>query len=99
MALVARLSGVPAHETVQRALTSLCNLEHRGGEGADARTGDGAGITVQMPDRLLRAVAPLELPQAGRYGVVVCFLPRDARRRTELEQLLVAQVEREGQDA
>jgi glutamate synthase domain-containing protein 2/glutamate synthase domain-containing protein 1/glutamate synthase domain-containing protein 3 len=44
-------------------------------------------------------VATLELPQAGRYGVVVCFLPRDARRRTELEQLLVAQVEREGQDA
>ena len=36
VALVARLSGIPSHETVQRALTSLCNLEHRGGEGADA---------------------------------------------------------------
>jgi len=99
VALVARLSGIPCHETVQRALTALCNLEHRGGEGADARTGDGAGITLQMPDRLLRDVVGFELPEPGRYGVVVCFLPRDARRRAELEQLLVARVEREGQDA
>ncbi|HKO94486.1 MAG TPA: glutamate synthase central domain-containing protein, partial [Polyangiaceae bacterium] len=99
VALVARLSGIPVHETVQRALTSLCNLEHRGGEGADAATGDGAGITLQMPDRLFRAVVGFELPEPGRYGVAVCFLPRDARRRAELEQLLVARVEREGQDA
>jgi glutamate synthase (NADPH/NADH) large chain len=99
VALVARLSGIPSHETVQRALTSLCNLEHRGGEGADALTGDGAGIMLQMPDRLFREVVGFELPEPGRYGVVVCFLPRDARRRAELEQLLVARVEREGQDA
>ncbi|HEU4583084.1 MAG TPA: glutamate synthase large subunit [Polyangiaceae bacterium] len=99
VALVARLSGVPSHETVRRALTSLCNLEHRGGEGADALTGDGAGITVQLPDRLFRELAGFELPEPGRYGVAVCFLPRDARRRAELEQLLVARVEREGQDA
>jgi glutamate synthase (NADPH/NADH) large chain len=99
VALVARLSGIPCHETVQRALTSLCNLEHRGGEGADALTGDGAGITVQMPDRLMREVVGFGLPEPGRYGVIVCFLPRDTRRRAELEQLLVARVEREGQDA
>jgi glutamate synthase domain-containing protein 2/glutamate synthase domain-containing protein 1/glutamate synthase domain-containing protein 3 len=90
---------MPSHETVRRALTSLCNLEHRGGEGADALTGDGAGITVQTPDRLFREVVGFDLPQPGRYGVVVCFLPRDARRRAELEQLLVARVQREGQDA
>ncbi|HVZ34681.1 MAG TPA: glutamate synthase central domain-containing protein, partial [Polyangiaceae bacterium] len=89
----------PSHETVRRALTSLCNLEHRGGEGADALTGDGAGITVQIPDRLFREVVEFELPEPGRYGVAVCFLPRDARRRAELEQLLVARVEGEGQDA
>jgi glutamate synthase domain-containing protein 2/glutamate synthase domain-containing protein 1/glutamate synthase domain-containing protein 3 len=99
VALVARLSGIPVHETIQRALQSLCNMEHRGGEGADAMTGDGAGITTQMPDRLLRAVSGVELPEAGRYGTVVCFLPQDARRRAELEQLLVARVEGEGQAA
>jgi glutamate synthase (NADPH/NADH) large chain len=99
VALVARLSGDPVHETIQRALQSLCNMEHRGGEGADSATGDGAGITVQMPDRLLRAVSGVELPEPGRYGVIVCFLPGDARRRVELEQLLVARVEAEGQAA
>jgi glutamate synthase domain-containing protein 2/glutamate synthase domain-containing protein 1/glutamate synthase domain-containing protein 3 len=99
VALVARLSGDPVHETIQRALQSLCNMEHRGGEGADAQTGDGAGITLQLPDRLLRAVSGVELPEAGRYGVIVCFLPQDARRRVELEQLLVARVEAEGQAA
>jgi glutamate synthase domain-containing protein 2/glutamate synthase domain-containing protein 1/glutamate synthase domain-containing protein 3 len=82
-----------------RALSSLCNMEHRGGEGADAATGDGAGITVQMPDRLLRAVSGIELPEAGRYGTIVCFLPQNPRRRGELEQLLVARVEAEGQTA
>jgi len=99
VALVARLNGVPVHETIQRALASLCNMEHRGGEGADAMTGDGAGISVQIPDRLLRAVSGLELPELGRYGVIVCFLPQEPRRRAELEQLLVARVEAEGQAA
>jgi glutamate synthase domain-containing protein 2/glutamate synthase domain-containing protein 1/glutamate synthase domain-containing protein 3 len=99
VALVARLSGDPVHETIKRALHSLKNLEHRGGEGADATTGDGAGITVQLPDRLMRGVSGIELPEAGRYGVIVCFLPRDPRRRAELEQLLVARVEAEGQAA
>ena len=66
VALVARLNGIPVHETIQRALSSLCNMEHRGGEGADAMTGDGAGISVQMPDRLLRAVSGVELPRARR---------------------------------
>jgi glutamate synthase domain-containing protein 2/glutamate synthase domain-containing protein 1/glutamate synthase domain-containing protein 3 len=99
VALVARLNGVPVHETIQRALSSLCNMEHRGGEGADAMTGDGAGISVQMPDRLLRAVSGVELPEPGRYGTIVCFLPQDARRRADLEQLLVARVEAEGQAA
>jgi glutamate synthase domain-containing protein 2/glutamate synthase domain-containing protein 1/glutamate synthase domain-containing protein 3 len=96
---VARLNGIPVHETIQRALTSLHNMAHRGGEGADSATGDGAGIMLQIPDRFLRAVSGCELPEAGRYGVAVCFLPGDHRRRAELEQLLVATVEREGQDA
>src|SRR5687768_497040 len=99
VALVARLSGTPAHETIRRALHSLRNMEHRGGEGADSASGDGAGICTQMPDRLLRAVSGVELPEAGRYGVAVCFLPQDPRRRAELEQLLVARVEGEGQAA
>ena len=54
--LVARLNGVPTHETVVRGLTAVGNLEHRGAAGADPNTGDGAGILLQMPDRFIRAV-------------------------------------------
>ena len=54
--MVARLDNRPTHEVVSRAITALENLEHRGASGADPRTGDGAGILMQMPDELLRAV-------------------------------------------
>src|SRR6059036_1184503 len=97
VAFVARLDGAPSHETVERALRALANLEHRGAAGADAKTGDGAGILVQIPDAFCRAVLDVELPPAGAYGVAVCFLPHDDARRAELEQLLAATAEEEGQ--
>jgi len=86
---------VPTHETVLRALTALGNLEHRGAEGADANTGDGAGITVQIPDAFFRATVD-ELPPAGAYGIGVCFLPRDDARRAEIEQLVETTIAAEG---
>ena len=73
---MARLDGCACHETVARALTVLANLEHRGAAGADADTGDGAGILLQLPDAFLRASVPWALPELGRYGVGVCFLPQ-----------------------
>ncbi len=97
VACLARLDGRPSRETVERAITALVNLEHRGAEGADATTGDGAGILMQIPDAFMRAVAGAELPEAGRYGVAMCFLPRDDDRRAELEQLLERTVTGEGQ--
>jgi glutamate synthase domain-containing protein 2/glutamate synthase domain-containing protein 1/glutamate synthase domain-containing protein 3 len=96
VAFVARLDGTASHETVARALTAVANLEHRGAAGADALTGDGAGIIVRLPDVFFRAVVP-GLPPLGSYGVAVCFLPRDERRRGELERLLETTVDEEGQ--
>ena len=97
VAFVARLSGEPTHETVQRAITALENLEHRGAAGADPNTGDGAGMLLQMPDELLRGVIGAELPPAGQYGVAVCFLPQDPERRAALEALFADTVRAEGQ--
>ncbi len=98
VAFVARLDGIPSHETLVRALTALENLEHRGAAGADPLTGDGAGLLLQLPDEFFRAVITEELPPAGAYGVAVCFLPADDEaRRAELEQILVDAVEGEGQ--
>ncbi len=95
--MVARLDNLPTHEVVSRAITALENLEHRGANGADPRTGDGAGILMQMPDELLRAAVDFELPPSGRYGVLMCFLPQDDGARARLEALLERTVAAEGQ--
>ena len=97
VALVARLSGEPSRETVVKALTALSNLEHRGAHGADADTGDGAGILVQVPDAFFRSIFGDRLPPAGAYGVGTCFLPQAGEARRALEQLVERTVAAEGQ--
>ncbi|HWK29445.1 MAG TPA: glutamate synthase large subunit [Solirubrobacter sp.] len=97
VAMVAKLDGTPSHETVERAITALENLEHRGAAGADPNTGDGAGILLQLPDQFIRDVTEKDVGPPGTYGVCVCFLPRDETRRAELEQLLEDTVRAEGQ--
>jgi glutamate synthase domain-containing protein 2/glutamate synthase domain-containing protein 1/glutamate synthase domain-containing protein 3 len=97
VAMVARLDNQPDHGVIHRALTALDNLEHRGAEGADIRTGDGAGILVQIPDAFFREVVDFELPPRGAYGVAVCFLPRDPQQRRKLEELIELNVRIEGQ--
>ena len=97
--MVARLDNRPTHEVISRAITALENLEHRGASGADPCTGDGAGILMQMPDELLRAVVDFELPPLGAYGVLMCFLPTDPAARARLEELLERTVRAEGQRA
>ena len=86
--MVARLDNRPTHEVVSLALTALENLEHRGATGADPETGDGAGILMQLPDELLRASVDFELPPAGAYGVLMCFLPTEPAGRARVEGLL-----------
>jgi glutamate synthase (NADPH) large chain len=93
VACLARLDGRPAHETISRAIQTLDNLEHRGAEGADAETGDGAGILTQIPDAFLRAAVDFALPPAGEYAVAVCFLPREADRRSACETVIERLVE------
>jgi glutamate synthase domain-containing protein 2/glutamate synthase domain-containing protein 1/glutamate synthase domain-containing protein 3 len=95
--MVARLDNTPTHEVVSMAIAALENLEHRGANGADPRTGDGAGILMQMPDELLRALVDFELPPPGRYGVLMCFLPREQEARRRLQGLLEQTVLAEGQ--
>ncbi|GAA5226188.1 glutamate synthase large subunit [Paeniglutamicibacter antarcticus] len=91
LALIATLTQVPSHGIVEHALEALRRLEHRGAVGADAGTGDGAGILTQIPDAFLRAVCGFELPEPGNYAAGTAFLPRDPAQRaasiTALEEL------------
>src|SRR3954454_935544 len=88
VAFVARLDGDPTHETVVRAIVALENLEHRGAEGADPNTGDGAGILIQVPDVFFRGIGGEQLPPEAVYGVWMLFLPQGAGRRAELEAII-----------
>jgi len=81
VAFVATLTGEASHDIVAKALTALRNLDHRGAAGAEANSGDGAGILMQVPDAFLRDVAAeagFELPAPASYAVGTAFLPGDA---------------------
>jgi glutamate synthase (NADPH/NADH) large chain len=75
VAFLADLHGRASHRIVEQALTALHNLDHRGAAGAEPSSGDGAGITVQIPDKFLREVVEFDLPALGEYIVGNAFLP------------------------
>jgi glutamate synthase (NADPH/NADH) large chain len=96
VAFVADLHGRADHSIVSRALTALHNLDHRGAAGAEPSSGDGAGITVQIPDAFLRAVVDFDLPAQGEYAVGLAFLPVDAGAAAEARALVERTAAEEG---
>ena len=81
--MVVHLRGEKSHMLVEQALTVLANMRHRGAEGADSKTGDGAGILVQIPHEfiLLQGVA---VPERGYYGTGLVFLPKDKEAQRDM---------------
>src|SRR3954471_14923134 len=77
VAFVVDLHGRKSHDRVRQGLTALCNLDHRGASGSEVNTGDGAGITIQVPDRFLRETVTFDLPPAGQYATGIAFLPAE----------------------
>ncbi len=97
---VANIKGQKSHDIVVKALEVLNNLEHRGAQGCDPCTGDGAGILLQMPHDFFARVASqagFALPRAQEYGVGMVFLPRDAQGRRLCEQVIQQVIVEEGQ--
>jgi len=77
VAFVVDMHGKASHALVEQGITALVNLDHRGASGAEVTTGDGAGITIQVPDAFYRDVLDVELPDAGSYATGTAFLPND----------------------
>jgi glutamate synthase (NADPH) large chain len=96
VAFVATLTGEASHEIVERALTALRNLDHRGAAGAEPNSGDGAGILLQVPDRFLREVVDFELPPLGAYAVGTAFLQGDADEASKTRQRVEELADEEG---
>ncbi|TVX91785.1 glutamate synthase large subunit [Paenibacillus agilis] len=100
MGFVAHIKGQKSHDIVRQALTVLVSMEHRGGQGSEPNTGDGAGIMLQLPHRFFAQQMQeqgVELPEAGRYGVGMLFMSQDVRIRERHEAELRRIVEDEGQ--
>lgn len=100
MGFVAQIKGQASHAIVVQALTMLTNMEHRGGQGSEPNSGDGAGILIQIPHRFFAEEAKAEgtlLPDAGQYGVGMLFLPHDEDARARQEAELSRIIEEEGQ--
>ncbi|CCO08021.1 glutamate synthase large subunit [Desulforamulus hydrothermalis] len=97
---VANIKGKKSNEILQQALNLLVNLDHRGGQGAEPDTGDGAGILMQLPHEFFVkecAKLNIQLPAAGQYAVGMLFLPTDPNRRAACRRLLERIVQEEGQ--
>jgi glutamate synthase (NADPH/NADH) large chain len=77
VAFVATLDGVPSNAVVAKGLQALRNLDHRGAVGSDPKTGDGAGMLLQIPDAFFRDEVDFDLPRQGAYAVGNAFLPTD----------------------
>lgn len=76
VAFVVDMHGRRSRDIVDKAITALVNLEHRGATGAEPNTGDGAGILLQVPDKFFRAVVDFDLPEEGSYVTGIAFLPQ-----------------------
>lgn len=92
---VINVKGTKTHETISDALYMLSNMEHRGGRGSDPKTGDGAGILIQVPHLFLKEVtlrAGFSIPDAGSYGVGMTFFPKNKqlykRSKERLNQII-----------
>src|SRR3984893_16492402 len=96
VALVARITGGPAHSVVEQAIQALFTLGHRGGSGAEPDRCDGAGILLQLPDAFLRETSGLPLPSPGAYGVGMAMLPPDADQREQCEEITLRACRAEG---
>lgn len=88
--------GRKSHDIVREALNALDRMRHRGAEGADEATGDGAGIMTQIPHALFAATCDFQLPEAGDYGVAVLFLNRNKDLAEQQKHQFAAIVASEG---
>jgi glutamate synthase (NADPH) large chain len=96
VAMVVDMYGRRSRDIVDKAITALLNLEHRGAQGAEPHTGDGAGILIQVPDEFLRAVVDFELPERGSYATGMAFLPQSSKEAAEACAAVQKIVEAEG---
>ena len=92
--MVVNIHGGKSHDLVDNALKVLENMEHRGAETRD-KTGDGAGIMVQIPHEFI-LLQGIPVPEKGKYGTGLVFLPKDEKAQQDILSVMIEEIEREG---
>ena len=92
--MVVNIHGGKSHDLVDHALKVLENMEHRGAETRD-KTGDGAGIMVQIPHEFI-LLQGIPVPEKGKYGTGLVFLPKDEEAQQQILSVMIEEIEREG---
>ena len=93
--MVVNIHGNKSHELVDNALKVLENMRHRGAEGADNKTGDGAGIMLQIPHEFI-LLQGIPVPEKGKYGTGLVFLPKEEEAQQAMLSIMIEEIEREG---
>ena len=93
--MIVNIHGNKSHELVDAALKVLENMKHRGAEGADNKTGDGAGIMLQIPHEFI-LLQGIPVPEKGKYGTGLVFLPKSKDKQAEMLRIMIEEIEREG---
>ena len=92
---ICNLNGEKTNQIIHDALEILVKLEHRGGVSSDGKTGDGAGILIDIPHAYFKRVCDFEIPAQRAYAVGMVFLPKTTNQynfcKTTFEKELVAQ--------
>ena len=93
--MIVNIRGGKSHDLVESALKVLENMRHRGAEGADNKTGDGAGIMLQIPHEFI-LLQGIPVPEKGRYGTGLLFLPKDEKDQASILSIIIEEIEKEG---
>ncbi|MCI1785477.1 MAG: glutamate synthase large subunit [Bacteroidales bacterium] len=93
--MVVNIRGDKSHGLVSDALKVLENMMHRGAEGADGKSGDGAGIMIQIPHEFI-LLQGIPVPEKGKYGTGIIFLPENGERKKEILAIIKNELENAG---
>jgi len=94
---VCNVAGKKSNEIIKQGIEVLKRLAHRGATGADPKTGDGAGILIQIPHEFFKKAVKFDLPEPGKYGTGLIFLPTDQKERKFCKDIFTKFVKAEGQ--
>jgi len=93
--MIVNIHGEKSHAIVEAALKVLENMRHRGAEGADNKTGDGAGIMLQIPHEFI-LLQGIPVPEKGKYGSGLIFLPKEEEQQSAILRIMIEEIEKEG---